>query len=210
MPSPVLTTVADLKVFLGISASETGEDVRLNAMLCGVERSIQKMLGRTFASDSYTHYFDGSGRETLYLRQRPLTAISTVRIDAGGFGGYGTDAFNSNTVQTIGEDFIPQSLEETEGNEGSLIAINGVWPVGQKNIKVGYTAGYITIPQDLINAIHAITGEVWTMAGKGGKVQSETLGQYSYELAVGESLKGTDAEIATARETLSRYRSILF
>lgn len=208
MPSPVLTTVDDLKVFLGINPSETGEDTRLNLMLCGVEQAVQNRLGRILPSASYTHYFDGSGREKLFLNQYPVTAISTVRIDAGGYRGHGTDAFNSDTIQTLGEDWIPETLDANEGNQGILIALGGCWPCGIGNIKVAYTAGYATIPQEIINAVHALTGELWTMAGKGGKVKSETLGQYSYDLAMGEALKGTDAEIMTARQTLAAYRRL--
>ncbi len=208
MPSPVLTTVADLKVFLGIAAEETSEDDRLNAMLCGVEQFVAKYLGRTLPSASYTHYFDGHGRRELFLNQRPVTAVSSVKIDPTGYGGHGTDAFDSDSAIALGEDWIPERSDAGESNRGVLLHLGGGWPVGVQNIKVAYTAGYSAIPQDVINAVHVLAAEVYTQAGKGGKLQSETLGQYSYSLAIGNALDGSDAELATARAALAAYREI--
>lgn len=208
MPSPVLTTVADLKVYLGIASGETSEDDRLNAMLCGVESFVAKYLGRTLPSASYTQYYDGHGRQELFLNHRPVTAVSSVKVDPTGYGGHGIDAFNSASAITLGEDWIPEKLDASESNRGVLIHLGGGWPVGVANIKVAFTAGYSTTPQDIINAVQILTAEVYTQAGKGGKLTGETLGQYSYTLAIGDALKGSDAELATARAALSAYREI--
>lgn len=210
MAAPTLTTLAALKVYLGIASDVTTEDDRLNALLSATEQSIEKWLGRKMLSTARTEYFSGSGRSLLILGQRPVTAVSTVRVDQNGYGGHGSDAFAADTEWELGVDFFPRSLAADESNPGMLEAIGGVWPEGQQNIKVTYTAGYSTIPDDFQNALHVICGEAYAMIAKGGKVTSETLGQYSYSLLVGSALAGDDSQLATARLKLAAYRQVIW
>lgn len=210
MAAPTLTTLAALKVYLGIASDVTTEDSRLTALLSATEQSVEKWLGRKMLSAARTEYFSGSGRPLLILNQRPVTAISGVWVDQSGYGGHGADAFADETEWELGVDFFPRSLTADESNPGMLEAICGIWPEGQQNIKVSYTAGYATIPDDFANALHVICGEAYAMIAKGGKVTGETLGQYSYSLLVGSALAGDDSQLATARQKLAAYRNVIW
>lgn len=210
MASPTLTTLAALKLYLGIAEDVTDQDERLTAVLSATEQSVEKWLGRKLLSAARTEYFSGSGRPLLILNQRPVTAVSGVWVDQGGYGGHGQDAFAEATRWTLGTDWFPRSLAQAEDNPGMLEAICGVWPCGSQNIKVTYTAGYVTIPDDLANAIITIAGEAMLVIARGGKVGSETLGQYSWSLLTGDDIAGSDAELASARMKLAAYRNVIF
>lgn len=84
-----------------------------------------------------------------------------------------------------------------------------VWPVGSLNIKVQYTAGFPAnaIPADLVQAVHELAAWLFKVAAHGGfPVQSESLADYSYSLAV-NSLQGRP-ELGSIRQLLARYRRI--
>jgi len=212
---PSLTTVGDLKLFLDIASSDTSEDTRLSELLDGVEAAVESFTGRRFASQSYTEYYDGEGRPLLPLQQRPVTSVTSVKVDATGYYGHGSGAFaDAEDAWTIGTDFVPRSLAADEQNPGLLVALKGVdfegrgvWTQGIGNIEVVYTAGYVTIPSDLVLAVHQIAAGVRAGAEKGGPIASESIGKYAYTLMSGSSA-ATGGSIADARATLSRYREV--
>ena len=214
---PSLTTVDDLKTFLQIASSDTSEDTRLEELLDGVEWAVESFTKRRFASRSYTEYHDGNGRQLVVLRNRPVTAITSVKVDATGYYGNGTNAFAASTAWTIGTDYTPKNLTADEDNPGLLIALKGsmfdgrgVWPEGIGNIEVVYTAGYQTIPSDLILAVHQLASGVRQGAVKGGPIASETIGKYSYTLLAGNSGSAGGVSIADARSCVARYREVAF
>lgn len=201
MSSPVLVTLADYKIFKAITS--TGDDARLSVLLAMAEKAVENFCARKFAETTQTEYFDGLGRELLILNKRPVTAVSGVWVDGTGFGGYGVDAFPASSAWTVGESWIPESYTATADNPGILRAlVLGGWPCGQKNIKVTYTAGFATIPDDLQQAIFLVTAGALALTDAGGQVRSETLGDYSYTLSDGFP------EIYDIRSLLTPYRTV--
>ncbi len=212
MPDPILTTLAKLKTHLSIA--DTSEDALLTQLLLELDEVVASWTGRAkvpgrnpFESVAASEYYDGTGRNVLVLKRRPVTLVSAVYVDALGAYGHGTDPFAAATALPLGADFAPSSLDASEENGGLLIRLGGaVWPEGQGNIKITYTAGYVTIPVDLEMAVHQLAAAVREGAQHGGIVGGETLGRYSYRLLEGAADGGL--MVATARSTLARYKEV--
>jgi hypothetical protein len=76
------------------------------------------------------------------------------------------------------------------------------------NILVAYTAGYTTIPNDIVLAATLyVTMLRRTIKFGGWMPQSENLGEYGYSLASMSQL-GMAPEVGTIRQLLSRYREV--
>ena len=138
MPVGDLTTLADVETYLGLSAGNSDE-ARLSALITACSTAFASYCGRQFASAGYTETRNGSGGASLWLKQSPITAVSSVMINGdvipsgGGWNG-GVQvpgfSFDDNFVYLFGYRF---------------------WK-GQQNVQVAYTAGYAAIPADLAQA----------------------------------------------------------
>lgn len=210
-----LTTLSELKIHMGISGSD--EDTLLTQLLDNVEQTIFSYTGReSFASAAATEYFDGTGREILILERYPVTAVASLYVDNGGYYGNGTSPFGSGTEWTEGTDFTLKRTDESEKNRGLVLALGavdfedvpGIWPRGRGNVKVTYTAGYTTIPDDLQLATHLLTASVYAIAEKNlaGPVGGETFGKYSYTLLGNPSMAGMN--MLTVRSILAKYKKL--
>jgi hypothetical protein len=104
-----------------------------------------------------TEYYDGSGTAVLMLRSWPITSVTSVSylssVTAGvaaytayGTGDYYFDATTGRLFRYAGEDFaFPESDQVSSG-----------WPIGEKNIKVVYRAGWTssTVPGDMASCLY--------------------------------------------------------
>lgn len=153
-----------------------------------------------------------------------------VRMDQTGYGGHGSSAFASTTVQTFGTDYILDLDESgTKSNSGMLRRIAGstsvimpedsdydysslwarqgpVWPAGTRNIKVVYYAGYATIPEDLESVCLMWAAKMADYAESGDAYNSESLGQYSYTSPI--EMPGRPQDIGSIRQILDRYKEL--
>ena len=74
-----LTTLADLKTYLGIS--DSSEDALLNLLIADADAAILGYIGRTIEQATLTEYYSGDGPQMLVLKQRPVTAVTSVHVD---------------------------------------------------------------------------------------------------------------------------------
>lgn len=195
-----IVTLADFKAHIGVSG--TSEDSKLEVILLGAERAVESYCGRRFGSQSYTHEVDGSGAVALYLPQRPVTAVESVHVAVGEFGGTWSD----DLLWSDGSAYMVDRTDESEDNVGRLLSMRGVWPRGFRNVRVVYTAGYTRVPYDVKLAVMQLGAAVRADSENGRPVQSETLGDYSYTLLSRGS--GASSEIGTVASLLSRYRTV--
>lgn len=214
----VLSDLDSVKIHLGISTSDSAEDNILNYLITAAESVVYEYTGRgeeLGSSMSFTEYYDGTGKTSLWLRRFPVTAVSLLRVDQDGYYGIPSGAFPASTAYTEGTDFAIPRVDESEENRGELIALQsvdfqkfgGIWTSGRGNIKVTYTSGYTTAPKDLELAVNMLVALIRKAAEKGGPITSETIGRYSYRLLTGGGGQSTTSslEIASVRAILGRY-----
>ena len=138
MPAGDLTTLAAVETYLGLPAGNSDEP-KLSALITACSTAFASYCGRQFASAAFTDVRNGTGSTSLWLKQSPITAVSSVIVDgdsipAGGGWANGVRqpgySFDDNYIYLFGHRFCK----------------------GQQNVQVVYTAGYAAIPADLAQA----------------------------------------------------------
>ncbi len=219
-----LTDLETVKRLLNVPMDVTDNDVWYDALREAAEAIVKNYCKRDFESQAYTDYYSGSGTRYLVLRQRPVTAISSVYLDERGRFGQNPDgSFSSATLLVNGQDYVLTFDQGTTTSScGVLQRTVGVWPeiprqywfnkvAGENappmgNVKVTYTAGYATIPMDLQYAVCWTVSFMRRSLPVGGILGSEKIGDYSYGILNPRAADKLPPELATARQILSRYR----
>lgn len=156
-----LTSASNVKAWAGISGSS--DDALLATLIAACDDAVKSLLlGRVLESAEYVEKCDGHGRDWIILNQRPVTEIEQVKIDADRNFGDGITAEDTDDY-------------EFDGDTGMLYRKAGCWPEGRRNIRVTYTAGYETLPDDVVHAANIIVAEWYVRAKqlKGGQSQAE-------------------------------------
>ena len=84
--------------------------------------------------------------------------------------------------------------------------VQTVWPRGRRNIRVVYTAGYATVPEDVQLAAAELAKEVYGKAQRDPTLLSETIGSYSYTQAAEGSLQNPTPILSALKDKLAMYR----
>lgn len=149
----------------------------LQQLLDVATAAIERLSHRTFASGSVTEYQNGDGTRELLVDQYPLTAISQITVtDAGD-----TDTVYANTVF---------DFEGATGDIRFKPVEGGSFLPGFQNIKIEYTGGMASIPEDLQEATVQLVQWLAEL-NQSGIIESERMGdymvKYSTSAARGES-----------------------
>lgn len=171
-----LVTLANYKTALGISG--TAEDAKLTQYSLEIDDRIKSYLGYSLEQANYTdEIYDGNGTNELYPRDIPVTAITTLQV----FEGMNSDDTEDWETWRVADDDYTRLLIR---KNGLVIFMDGnVFPKGNQNIKLTYTAGYtsVTLPQD----IQGVCKELMILKYKG--IDQRALGTPSISLGVGSS-----------------------
>jgi len=126
-----------------------------------VSRRANSITRRKLKSRTYTDAtFDGTGDDHLVLPQYPVTAVSAVSVDI-------TRAFAATAV-------LDSDDYEYDEDTGILYIWIGT-PKFKRCVRVTYTAGYVTAPDDLQDAIVQAVAYSWKKSvSKSFGVQSIT------------------------------------
>ena len=152
-----LVSISDVKAYLG-GDLQSNDDAVLSRLISAASAFIVTACARPILSQSYSEFYDGKGNGRLYLRQTPVTAVTTLSIDGAN---------------------VPQAMAPGEPGwrlNGNVILLFGHWfNRGLVNIAVSYTAGYATPPADIAEAVMELVGLRYRGRDRLGKV-SESIG----------------------------------
>jgi uncharacterized phiE125 gp8 family phage protein len=124
-----LTTLEAVKSYLKIEASQTVDDERLEDLINACSSAIENYCDRKFIEQAFTDDdYDGAGTKYILLRQFPVKLVSSVAIDGA---------------------LLSADQFKIKKSNGTLIRTSDVWPTGDINITVTYTAGFPEVPPDL-------------------------------------------------------------
>lgn len=136
-----LTTLASVKANYDIDTNLTDHDTLIQDLITQKSKEISVYCGRTFATTTHTEQYDGRGESVLIVNNYPIQSITSIYDDVDRSFSASTLIDSSNYVCT------------NEDANGGMIRGDGIiFSKGVKNIKVIYSAGYDTIPQDLVYA----------------------------------------------------------
>lgn len=141
-----LVTTTSMNSYLGIASSSTEEaECELLNNAAGflaasiTARGIDGAGVSRLLSTSRTEYFDGDNSDTLHVKAYPITAVTSIYVDA--------DRDYGASTEIDSDDYTYYGPEGTIKTDGALFT------GGHKSVKVTYTGGYSTIPADLQQAV---------------------------------------------------------
>ena len=172
-----LTSLANLKAWLGVPCDAGPSDPLLARLITSASAIVVAYLGREILTQVYTEVYDGRGGRTLLLRQSPITAVQSVSFKGTTFTTPGDPLagtpgfwFTDRLLSLIGERFPERGL-----------------------VVVTYTAGYATLPPSLVQAVNELVGEAFR--------RRERIGQSSKSLGGQETVSFSTADMNAAVKT---------
>lgn len=173
-----LTTVARFKSFAGITVATT--DARIEVLINIVTDFIEHYCDRRFRKTTYTNQMqDGSGSQTLLLKQYPVDSTAAFQLDTR------SGDLNDNDFDTV-----ETNTYHIDYDNGLLEGFFHFAYVPRK-YQVTYTAGYAfdnTTPGatlesigigDLEYACWVLVNTLFKNATSPNNVKSESIGNYS-------------------------------
>lgn len=167
-----LCTLDEIRIDLKLDSVDDYVDI-IEALIHGVSDWIESSYcKRNFISREYTEQLDGKGREVIFLKNRPITAVESVHDDING-------DFNSDTL-------ITSDYYTLYGDEGMIklkkdtnyFDTKTCFQDGSRNVQVVYTAGYAAVPKAVNLACRKMVVKLFRQMEKDG-IKSESIGQYS-------------------------------
>ena len=188
-----LTTLSDTKDYLEID--DTSQDDILAILISAASEYMKTETGFEWVETEYKELIDGEDTETLILTQKPIISVESLVIDG--------DTIGSDNYYIYSNSGMLKRKDVGVYNVGYLHSFRKglLFPHGQQNIEVEYTAGYEDVPQDLQKA-------VWSMVNSQieGK-EYEGLEQYSIgDETIKWRANGLPAE---AQQTIMKYKSVV-
>jgi len=147
-----LDTLANVKTRLGISTS--ADDGLLALLQDSADAWVAGYSERDFAGGTFTEYHPGA-TAFVFLRNYPVTGVSSVKEDAG--YGFGADTVVPATaylvhaergvIQSLAGAFLPVPLPDV-----------APWGYGPRNVQVVYTTATGSVPADVKEAYALLVG----------------------------------------------------
>jgi len=193
-----LTTLANLKAFLGISVS-TNDTLLENCIdrttKLFEQETRRKLKAREYTYDSDSGDYDsdnavlnGNSRDRIALPQYPVNSITTLRINE-------TAIDERSSIYGCG-----WVLEDKAA--GILTLVCYVFTGGLKNIELAFNAGFSVVPEDLENACIEQAAWAFRQSSPGGNL----LGIANKALADGSISYMTKDLLPGVRKTLEWYK----
>lgn len=166
-----LTTLATLKIYLGIAVSDTTSDELLSLLINSVSSIAESYCDRSFNKQTgLTEQYDGSGNSWLYPKTLPIISVTSIHDD--------TDRNFTSSYLIDSADYVV--YEHGVRLDGST------FNKGIKNVKIVYTAGYVlpniaspNLPKDLEMAVLYYCAFLFKNKNKQG-IASEKVGDVSF------------------------------
>ncbi len=141
----LLTSLARVKSYLTITATDATRDLLLNYLMAGVSQRMKKSMDRSIIQTTHTdEKIDSIGDIYIQTRHYPIIAIT---------------ALTENTTALVEDtDF---EMEEQDLENGQIARISGdstkPWISGARVVKVTYSSGWASVPDDLAQLATELT-----------------------------------------------------
>ena len=168
----------------------------LASLITAASAAAERYCGREFTSVLRTEIYDGDGSPYLMLRAFPLGVAGVAAITVTAEDGTTDTIAIADLLLNLGNGVIKIKA----GAPNSDVSY---FPSGFQNISVPYTAGYVTIPADVQQAVVQIAEGMLSANERAGDVTSEKIGDYAVSYGVGGS-----SLPPAAQALLARYRDI--
>jgi hypothetical protein len=182
------------------------EEDLINRLINGISAAAETYMNRKIIARDYTEDQDGSGTDSMQLRQYPIVSLTSVCVDWERNFPVGLNIALSDIIIYSEEGKIvrsPSGLNIYIDEETGKIVKYSTFARGKKNVRTIYNAGYATVPHDIK---HVVLQEiVWHYEN----TTKKKLGVQAVA-AVGENVSVFIGELLpTTKMVLSAYRKLL-
>ena len=146
-PSSLLLTVSDMKTYLRVDNSD--EDDLIEELIEAATQEAEMFTRRSFLTKTYETRFDGF-YNVMRLDHSPVISVSSIKYDSTSFD---QDATLATTVYQVETGIEPARITLRDGQ---------LWPETFKKkaaVRIRYTAGYSTVPKNIIRAVKSIVAD---------------------------------------------------
>jgi hypothetical protein len=169
-----------------VAADETADDALLTGLESNAVALLEQATNRYFGGPKgFTEVFDG-GLTNFFLKESPVTTPAPTVDEWDGTAWVAVPAADWEVDRRV--------VVRTDRRP---------WPNGSRRYRVKYTAGYVEEPGDVRQAVMEIVAWKYRQRKREG-LRSETLGSYSYTLALTGSIDL--AKIPAAAEVIEHWR----
>ena len=154
----MILTVSQFDVYSGNCDTAESIVALKTQILKSAQEIVSEYLGFNPESAEHTDFISGIGNNRLYLFAHPVTAVSSVEL---------------NGISVPSSDYTI--------NDRYLRLKEGVWPVGDENVLVSYTAGWsaLNLPDTIKTVILQIATLMLIEAGENIGVTGKSFGENS-------------------------------
>jgi hypothetical protein len=194
-----LTTIDDVKIYIGVSGAKYDEIFckLINSSSSFLEKATdRKLLARNYLYNVVAHredaWYDGDSTSKLFTRQYPINLVTYLEIDGSELDAAGLTDYYGSTGYMI------------YSRRGELFYANG-FVIGKQNVRMSYNAGYASgTPEreELRELSNALVRYVYDNRDKMG-FKSERIGNYSYSKG---DLKAVEIYGVDGMSIINRYR----
>jgi len=178
-------------------------------------------VGTIWSSGTRTEYLTGELSDGLMLKWTPITAVASVTLitSNGVTSDYtltdltvdGIEIADLGTVNArVGRLQLRAGVRLWDSQYAAARTARVTAPnfgEGRNRIKVVYTGGYSTVPDDLKLAALELCKSVYSAKSINATLQSESLGNYSYTNQTGGEVTQSEFIMGNVRDLLQNYRS---
>ena len=178
-----LTTLDNVKLFLGIDVDDNSKDELLDEMINIISDSVQSFIDREFKNQNYIENINGNGRRIINVRHYPITLINEIKIN--------DVVIDSSEFEITTDDAERGQIYRELGWNMKTTVVGLNFDRGQqlRNIKINYVAGYIlpydpqrTLPHDIEGIVKTLVSNEFTQVQNGvGNLKKLTEGALTYE-----------------------------
>jgi len=154
-----LVTLNDAKSWLDLDENNTDDDGLIQIIITGFSRYVLNRTGMdSFSINTYTDIYDGNGAQELFLRNYPVTSVTSVIV-----GNYTVPQSTGLTIPGWYIDPHQKSIVLRSSGWGFYMTVpSSIYPqsfmTGRGNIQVIYQAGYTSLPADLYEIVMETIG----------------------------------------------------
>ena len=134
-----LASLPDVKSFMGMTGTTSEIDDLLAELINRYSTLFESYMGKNVLSREHTEYYDGNNSNMLITRQYPITTISGIWNDSDWEWGSATEIDST-------------SYRASESAIGVINFKSTVFGNYDQNIKIIYTAGFSSVPEDIKHA----------------------------------------------------------
>lgn len=182
-------TAANYKAYAGIG--DTSLDARLAVLIPCLQDEVERWCGRLFDTASFTEKIDGSGSDTIAVRNYPITSIASITLlypDANtsvyASTDYGFSTKEDGRIWLLGGGARRSGLDEDGNPVTPSFGTSPNFPEGRDNLSVVYVGAYgsgaATVPPSLQFALYKTLDEYIAQTRNDPGITSENLGKYAY------------------------------